>query len=458
MAKTQTVYICTNCDAQFPKWNGRCLECGAWGSLQKQEQSPHTPKKATEAAPAETVDLASTRESQFSRVPTRIGEVDRVLGGGIVAGSLLLLSGEPGVGKSTILSQLADSVAQSARQDVIYVSGEESAGQVRNRMQRLGCALDRIKFISEINVEKVGQAAQKHKPALLIVDSIQTVYSSAVASEPGSVSQVRAATLSLLETAKKEDIPVMLVGHITKDGQAAGPKTLEHIVDTVIYLETEKSRDFRILRAPKNRFGSANEVGIFEMTDSGFRQIKNPTAIFVENSGQSMPGSVVSCVMEGTRPFLAEVQALVSKTVFGYPQRRASGFDLNRLQVLSAVLAKRVPLQLVNQDVVLNVVGGMKVNEPALDLAVCLAIASSFFDREIGQDTMILGEVGLGGEVRKIAKLKERLKEAESLGFKRVITPRTEEGSTNLELIQVDNVSQAVKYLGANNQAAQRSG
>jgi DNA repair protein RadA/Sms len=345
-------------------------------------------------------------------------------------------------------------VAVSTGRSVFYASGEESAGQIKNRLTRLKCDLRGIRFTSETNAERIAASIRELKPELAIVDSIQTMYSGGVSSEPGSVTQVRAATMSLLETAKQENVPVVLVGHITKEGQAAGPKTLEHIVDAVLYLEAEKSRDFRILRSPKNRFGSASEVGIFEMTGAGFQEVKNPTAVFLDEESPRAAGSVISCVMEGTRPFLVEVQALVSKTVFGYPQRRSSGFDLNRLQVLAAVLAKRAALSLLNQDIVLNVAGGLKVSEPSLDLAVCLAVASSLFDRELGRDTIVMGEVGLGGEVRNVGKLKERIREAKNLGFKRAVVPVSSLRESGMELVRVKHIHEAVAKSGLASKAS----
>jgi len=462
MSKSRIIYACSRCDAQSVKWSGRCLECGAWGTLRERvvdAKKPENEKSA--AAPAEIVDFggAETPEAAARRIKTGIGEIDRVLGGGIVPGSLILLSGEPGIGKSTIVAQIADAAAKNST--VFYASGEESFNQVKTRFDRLKCGRKNIKFISETNVEKIIAAvgANGRSPSsidgnspirangrspLLIIDSIQTVYTSAVEAEPGGLSQIRAAAASFLETAKKENIPVILIGHITKDGSIAGPKSLEHIVDTVIYLEAEQKHNYRVLRATKNRFGSVNELGIFEMTGTGFKEIKNPGAIFLETTDEKISGSVISCVIEGTRPFLVEIQALVTKTVFGYPQRKSSGFDLNRLQVLIAVLTKRAGINLTNQDVILNVVGGMKINDPA-DLPVCLAIASSLLNQTVGRETVALGEVGLGGEVRNVFKLEQRLAEAEKLGFTEAIIPNCDIKAGKMKLEKVKNINDVVK-------------
>lgn len=443
MSKISTIYACTNCGAQSLKWSGRCLECGGWGTLQMQTVDQNKAADAAQIPPAELMDLSKIKSSGQNRLLTNIGEVDRVLGGGIVPGSLILLSGEPGIGKSTIVAQIASSVKSDA--PIIYSSGEESFEQVKSRLERLECDLSRIKFINETNVERIVSALDKAKPALAIIDSIQTVNTAAVPSEPGSVAQIRASAVKFMELAKQKNIAVILIGHITKDGAIAGPKSLEHIVDTVIYLENEANNEYRILRTTKNRFGSTNEIGIFEMTGAGFKEISNPSAIFIDAGDAKINGSVISCVMEGTRPFLVEIQALATKTVFGYPLRKASGFDLNRLQVLIAVLIKRANINLTNQDVILNIVGGLKINEPSLDLAVCLAIISSLLNQVIDRKTIVLGEVGLGGEVRKISRLEQRLAEAEKLGYTSAIIPDCEVKVKKMRIRKVKNVNELVK-------------
>lgn len=441
----KTIFSCSKCDAQYPKWSGRCSECGTWGSLSEEivdQKKNKTTGLKLSAIP--TIDLNNIETKNESRILTHISELDRVLGGGIVPGSLILLGGEPGIGKSTLVAQIAGAVQNENK--VIYVSGEESASQVKGRISRLNIGFDKIGFLGEVNIEKIIATAEQQKPALIIIDSIQTVYSSQVESEAGSITQIRACATKFLELAKQNEIAVILIGHITKDGAIAGPKSLEHIVDTVTYLETETTHDYRILRASKNRFGSVNELGVFEMTSTGFKEIKNPSAIFIENEDHQISGSVISCIIEGSRPFLIEVQALVTKTVFGYPQRKASGFDLNRLQVLIAVLSKRAKINLANQDVILNVVGGLKINDPSLDLAVCLAIVSSVSDISIDRKTLIFGEIGLGGEIRNVSKLEMRLNEGEKLGFAKAIIPN---GSVvqdkKIKLDKIKNISEIVK-------------
>lgn len=440
--KLKTIFTCSNCDAQFPKWSGRCTECGSWGTLGEQAFDGHIQQKEImkKIAGAEVLDLAKVEFSGLIRQACGLAEIDRVLGGGLVSGSLILLAGEPGIGKSTLVAQLAD--ACSKDQDALYVSGEESASQVKSRLDRLGCDLGRIKFVSETNVEKIVATAIKLSPKLLIIDSIQTIYSSLIPAEAGSVSQIRAGAVKFLELAKQNDISVILIGHITKDGQVAGPKSLEHIVDTVLYLENETQNNYCLLRATKNRFGSVNELGVLEMTGQGFKEVKNPSLVFIESAPSNLAGSIIGCVLEGTRPFLVEVQALVSKTVFGYPQRKSSGFDLNRLQVLSAVLSKRTKTNLTIQDIILNIVGGLKISDPALDLAVAAAIISSHFNKSLDRRMIVLGEVGLGGEVRAVHKLDQRLAEAEKLGFTAAIIPNTEVKAKKIKLLKIKSLSE----------------
>jgi len=441
----KTIFSCSKCDAQSPKWSGRCSECGTWGSMKEEIVDVKKDKAASSKLSAiETIDLNNIETKNEKRILTNISELDRVLGGGIVPGSLILLGGEPGIGKSTLVAQIAGAVQNT--NNVIYVSGEESASQVKGRISRLDIGYDKIGFLSEVNIEKIIATAEQQKPTLVIIDSIQTVYSSLVESEAGSITQIRACATKFLELAKQNEIAVILIGHITKDGAIAGPKSLEHIVDTVAYLETETTHDYRILRASKNRFGSVNELGVFEMTSNGFKEVNNPSAIFIENEDHQISGSVISCIIEGSRPFLIEVQALVTKTVFGYPQRKASGFDLNRLQVLIAVLSKRAKINLANQDVILNVVGGLKINDPSLDLAVCLAITSSLSDLSIDRKTLIFGEVGLGGEMRNVSKLEMRLNEGEKLGFTRAVVPNSSTmPNKKIRLEKIKNISEMVQ-------------
>lgn len=444
----KTIFVCSNCDAQFPKWNGRCLECGSWGTLTEQVTDSREEQKEAgkKLGGAEVIDLDKIEVRSLKRLKTNISEIDRVLGGGLVPGSLVLLSGEPGIGKSTLVAQIASAAGRGCV--TIYVSGEESATQIKARLSRLNCELSNLKFISETNIEKIISSAAKIKPDILIIDSIQTVYSALIPAEAGGISQIRAAAVKFLELAKENDMAIFLIGHITKDGQVAGPKSLEHIVDTVLYLESETNNNYCLLRATKNRFGPINELGVLEMTDLGFKEVKNPSLVFVEGGTENISGSVIGCVIEGTRPFLVDLQALVTKTIFGYPQRKTSGFDLNRLQVLSAVISKRTKINLISQDIILNVVGGLKISDPALDLAACAAIISSQLNKNFDRRTLVLGEVGLGGEVRSVFKLEQRLKEAERLGFTAAIVPEAagvnEEKKTSekLKLIKVKNLEE----------------
>ena len=452
--KNKTIYECNYCGAQSLKWSGRCLECGKWGTLELQNMEGREEEKKQQikqTPPASVMDLTDIEEKELPRLESGMEEVDRVLGGGVVPGSLILLSGDPGIGKSTLAAQVADSIVKKHKKEkkVIYISGEESAQQVKQRLDRLNCDPGGIKFINDVNVEKILSSLEQTPPSLLIVDSIQTLYSSDNDSEAGSVSQIRTIASKFMEFSKEKNTAVILIGHITKDGQLAGPKSLEHIVDTVLYLESELTqKSYCLLRGTKNRFGSVNEVGVFEMAGDGFHQITNSSSIFLEEEEESISGSVISCVMDGSKPFFVDVQALVTKTVFGYPQRRSSGLDANRLQVLTSVLTKRTNFNLVNQDIVLNIVGGLKVSDPALDLSVCLAIISSFADISVPRSTLVLGEVGLGGEIRNVAKLEARLKEAERLGFEKALVPKTKQKiSTDLELKEIKNIQEGVKIL-----------
>ena len=452
--KIKTIYECSYCGAQSLKWSGRCFECGKWGTLEQQtidEKKQEKQQKAEQTPSASLVNLAEVKKEEVPRQETGMTEVDRVLGGGVVPGSLILLSGDPGIGKSTLAAQMADGIAQKYQEGrrVVYVSGEESAVQVKQRWERLNCHPGYIDFINDTEVERIWAALEKEPPSLLVVDSIQTLYSADNDSEAGSISQIRTIASKFMEFAKEKNTPVLLIGHITKDGQLAGPKSLEHIVDVVLYMESEMTeKNYCLLRGTKNRFGSINEIGVFEMTGTGFNQITNSSSIFLEGREENISGSVISCVMDGSKPFFVDVQALVTKTVFGYPQRKASGVDVNRLQVLASVLTKRTNFNLVNQDIVLNIVGGLRVSDPALDLSCCLAIISSFLDRPLPASTLVLGEVGLGGEIRNVSKLDIRLKEAERLGFDRAIIPKSKQKiNTSLEVKEVKNVSEAIQSL-----------
>lgn len=440
--KSKSIYACSNCGAQSLKWSGRCLECGSWGTLQSELIKEK--RMIDNISPAEVIDLTQIENTSLQRIKTEISEFDRVLGGGIVPGSLVLLSGEPGVGKSTLVAQIINSIKTS--KDIVYVSGEESAGQIKGRLERLNINPAKLKFIGETDLDRIISAVNKIKPSILIVDSIQTVFTSSSSGESGSLSQIRACASNFLVNAKENNIATILIGHITKDGSIAGPKSLEHIVDTVIYLESD-NQDFRILRTSKNRFGSINELGIFEMTSAGYREIKNPSLIFLGDNDSKIAGTAISSIMEGTRPFLAEVQALVTKTVFGYPQRKAAGFDQGRLQILCSVLSKKTKIKLSIQDVIVNIVGGLKINDTSLDLAVCAAIISSMLNLPIDRKTIIIGEVGLGGEIRPTPKLEQKLREAEKLGFNKVITASSEIKTGKLFAEKIKNLDDLIKSI-----------
>ena len=422
--RSNTIYSCTKCGAQSPKWLGRCSECGSWGTLSQQSTiSNQQSAIKNDISAAQVLDFSEVEASDVKRVPTGISEFDRVLGGGIVPGSLTLIGGDPGIGKSTLLLQLVNQQSTINNQQFsLYVSAEESAQQVKLRLTRLGLKTDNLKFLPETNIDTICATIKKQNPSLAVIDSIQTVSTSDADSEPGSVTQVRASTSKLMETAKQNNISIFIVGHVTKEGAVAGPKTLEHLVDTVLYLEGDQYHDFRILRSVKNRFGSTNEVGIFEMTGQGLKQVKNPSEKFLSTSSKNAPGSIVTCIIEGTRPFLVEVQALVTKTAFGYPQRKASGFDLNRLQLLLAVLEKRFGYKFADQDVFINISGGLKIKEPAADLAICLALISALKNKAPQKGSVVFGEVSLTGQVRPVTQPDRRVNEAKTLGYENVVS------------------------------------
>jgi len=428
---------CSHCDAQFHKWQGRCTECGKWGTINKEEETQPTRKQAPASKAAAVLNLSDAKKERVSHKPTGIAELDRVLSGGIVPGSVILLAGEPGIGKSTLVAQLAASITgrpqgTAPTASSYYVSGEESEGQLLMRFERLNIDPAAIAFSNSVDVGAIISAAKKEQPTLMVVDSIQTMYSSEIDNLPGTPTAVRAATAQLIECAKSTGIPVLLIGQVTKDGSVAGPKTLEHLVDTVLTLEGDSGSPYRILRCGKNRFGSTEEVGVFEMLESGMQPVENPSARFLEERAQT-PGSVVTCIMEGTRPFLVEIQALAEKSFFANPVRRTSGFDASRLQMLLAIISKRTGVNVSGHDVYVNVVGGMKVKEYAVDLAVCAAVISSIKDKAIAEDTLVVGELGLGGEVRSVPFLDRRIKEAERLGLKTFLTPKTVKNLKDLQ-------------------------
>ncbi len=448
--KPKKIFVCSKCEAQFPKWLGQCSECGSWGTLVEETITEGRGEKIG-VKPGEVVGFEKIKSEDYPRLQTGIEELDRVLGGGIVPGSLILLGGYPGCGKSTLVSQIADRIVNcklKIENFVLYVSGEESASQIKLRLDRLKIKGERIIFLGETDINVIVSTIEKHKPGLVIIDSIQTMSDALLPSTPGSVNQVRLCASRLLEASKRLSIPIIIIGHITKEGLVAGPKTLEHLVDTVLYLEGDPYHYFRILRAVKNRFGATNEVGVFEMKESGLEEVKNPSEIFLSGKEKNIPGSVVTPILKGTRPFLVEVQALVTKTFYGYPQRRTQGIDYNRLQLLVAVLSLRAGLGLGNYDIHLNLVGGMETEETASDLAVCLAIASALKNKVIGKETVAFGEVGLGGEIRPVSFTEERIKEAVKLGFKKIILPvcREKASAPGIELIEVSSLTQALSF------------
>lgn len=425
------------------RWSGKCEACGEWNCLAAESKSEPATSRARSGQAIKPVALAKTGGVAGKRIGTGIVELNQVLGGGIVPGSVILLGGEPGIGKSTLLLQAG---CANQAPSVLYVSGEESAEQIQMRAQRLGVKTDQLRFLSEMNVDNITTTIRENKPGLVIIDSIQTMLSGDISSMAGSITQVREAAYKLIELAKSYNIPIILVGHVTKEGNVAGPKTLEHLVDVVLYLEGDRYHSFRILRSVKNRFGSTNEVGVFEMKENGLVEVKNPAGLFLAERKVGAPGSVVTATLEGNRSFLVEVQGLTSRTVFGYPKRTASGYDVNRLQLLIAVLTKRAGLKLHDRDVYLNIVGGFKIKEPAVDLAVCLSVASSFLNKTLDPEMIVLGEVGLAGEVRSISQLTRRISEAKKLGFKKILLPKTKDQpkERDCEILMVDTVKEAI--------------
>ncbi|HEY1013604.1 MAG TPA: DNA repair protein RadA, partial [Herpetosiphonaceae bacterium] len=413
MAKTRTIFICQQCDSQHPRWMGKCPECGGWDTMVEQTVSKSGPGGRTvmPVASPKALPITEIAVGGFERLPVRGSEFGRVLGGGIVPGSVVLIGGEPGTGKSTVLLQVSAEFAQDVG-TVLYVSAEESQQQIKLRANRLGLESERLLVLAETNLDTIIATIVELKPRLVIVDSIQTVYTEEITSAAGSVSQVREGAMRLLRVAKETHTAIFLVGHVTKEGAIAGPRVLEHIVDVVLYLEGDRFHQYRLLRGVKNRFGSTNEVGVFEMTQEGMSEVTNPSQVFLAERNAGTPGSTVAVTMEGTRPLLIEVQALTSHTNNAQPRRTANGFDLNRLVMLVAVLSKRVGVPLFNQDIYVNIVGGLRISEPAVDLAVATAIVSSFRNQRVDPHMVLVGEIGLSGELRSVSQLDRRLNEA----------------------------------------------
>jgi len=452
MVKKKTKFACQSCGYETPKWMGKCPGCNSWNTLVEEVEQKTTRRGAfahssstivTKASPITSIETVT--EPRFF---TESKEFNRVLGGGIVKGSLVLIGGDPGIGKSTLLLQVSAQLANDNK--VLYISGEESVKQTKLRSDRLGVTSNQLYVLSETDLEHISKSISELEPSFVVVDSIQTIYHAEVSSAPGSVSQVRECTAELMRIAKTKGIAIFIVGHVTKEGSIAGPRLLEHMVDTVLYFEGERHHTYRILRAVKNRFGSTNEMGIFEMKETGLDEVANPSEIFLEERSQGAAGSTVVASMEGTRPVLVEIQALISPTSFGNPRRMATGVDQNRISLLMAVLEKRVGLLLQNQDAYIKVAGGVKLDEPAIDLAIAISIASSFRDKPSNPGDIFVGEVGLTGEVRRVSRIEQRVQEAAKLGFSRVILPERNLGGwtvpKGIEVVGVSDIRQALQY------------
>ena len=446
--KSKTLYVCNQCGYESAKWYGCCPGCSEWNTMEEDFRTPQQQKSAKTASKsifAQTINEISADDE--IRFKTGMAELDRVLGGGIVKGSLVLLSGDPGIGKSTILLQICEYLGKNLK--ILYVSGEESARQIKLRANRLGVSTDNLLIMCQTDVESIVEYIKTTKPDLVIVDSIQTMCVAEINSSPGSVTQVREATNLYMHCAKGLGIPTILVGHVNKDGNIAGPKVLEHIVDCVLYFEGERHLSYRILRAVKNRFGSTNEIGVFEMLDKGLVEVQNPSLMLISGKPKDTAGTCIACVMEGSRPILAEVQGLVSTSSYGNPRRMSTGFDYNRMSMLLAVLEKRAGFFFSTCDAYINIVGGLRLDEPATDLSVALALISSLKDTPIRDDTLVIGEIGLGGELRTVSYCEQRIKEAERLGFKRCIIPRhnlktlSDGFKGNIEIVGARNVNEA---------------
>ncbi len=456
--KIKTVFFCQNCGYESSKWMGQCPGCRQWNSFVEETVKPKTstakgltssPSGSTEFSAPKSLDEIVMNDEE--RYDTHIGELNRVLGGGLVKGSLILVGGDPGIGKSTLLLQVAGNISADEKK-ILYISGEESLQQIKLRALRIGDFSKDLKFLCETNLSNIEEAVNREKPQVVIIDSIQTMFNESVSSAPGSVSQVRESTSVLLRMAKSMNISIFIVGHVTKEGQVAGPRVLEHMVDTVLYFEGDRHASYRILRAVKNRFGSTNEIGVFEMQEKGLAEVTNPSEFMLDGRPENASGSIVTCSVEGTRPILIEVQALVCRSNFGFPRRQAGGTDSNRVNLLMAVLEKRIGLQMGESDAYVNLAGGLKISEPSLDLGICLALISSFKNKPIGSDVVAFGEVGLSGEVRSVSMGETRVSEAKKLGFKTCIVPKALESKLknsfrDIEILGVSSVADAMKLL-----------
>lgn len=449
-AKKKAVFFCQNCGYESGKWMGQCPGCKEWNTFAEETITASSVKSNRAVTQAEPVRLSEVSFDQEERVTTGIGELDRVLGGGIVPGSMVLVGGDPGIGKSTLLLQVCQKLS-SQNNSVLYISGEESLRQIKMRAARIGSFTDALMLLCETNLDTIRSVIEKKKPKIVIIDSIQTMYNEDVSSAPGSVSQVRESTGVLMQIAKGLGVSIFIVGHVTKDGNVAGPRVLEHMVDTVLYFEGDRHASYRILRGVKNRFGSTNEIGVFEMRETGLIEVQNPSEYMLNGRPEGASGSIVACSMEGTRPILVEIQALVCKTTFGMPRRTSAGCDYNRVNLLMAVLEKRLGLSLSSCDAYINIAGGIKMNEPAIDLGIVLAIVSSYRDISIGEKTVAFGEVGLSGEVRAVSMSEQRVQECKKLGFEKVILPKACASSVKnvrgIEICLVENLAEAIKCI-----------
>ena len=454
MAKSKYIYICNQCGYESTKWNGKCPSCNAWNSFEEDiSQNTTSSGKSSQSAPdlsEQILELEQIDIESDVRYDTGIGELNRVLGGGLVKGSLVLLGGEPGIGKSTILLQICQFLGKE--HSVLYISGEESARQIKLRAKRLGVDTENLYILTSTDAEAIAETISSCTPDIAIMDSIQTVSISRISSSPGSITQVRECTNLFMHTAKNLEIPVIIVGHVNKDGAIAGPKVMEHIVDAVLYFEGERHQSYRLLRAVKNRFGSTNEIGVFEMLDKGLHEVENPSQMLLSGRPLNVSGTCVACVMEGTRPILAEVQALASKTSYSAPRRMVTGFDFNRLNIIIAVLEKRLGIYMGSLDVYLNIVGGFRLDEPAGDLPVAMALYSGIMDKQIDEGLIAFGEIGLGGEIRSVSHIEQRIKEAERMGFTTCIIPKQSANSINptkynINIIPASTLKQAFSVI-----------
>lgn len=457
MAKIKTKYVCQSCGYETAKWLGKCPECTKWNTFVEEIDQKSTKKEVfiIDKSSSKPVSINSIESKEEERFTTDINELDRVLGGGIVKGSLVLVGGDPGIGKSTLLIQVSSNVANLGK-TVLYITGEESESQIKMRAKRLGINSENLYIFAENNLSIIESYLESVNPELIILDSIQTVFSPEISSAPGTVNQIKEGTSKFMKISKKMGISTFIVGHVTKEGSLAGPKLLEHMVDTVLYFEGERYNTYRLVRAVKNRFGSTNELGVFEMRDLGLVELDNPSKILISEKPKDVAGSVIISTVEGTRPMLLELQALVSPTSFGIPKRTSTGVDYNRVGMLLAVLEKRVGLQIQNQDVYINIVGGIKINEPSIDLGIAISVASSFRNIPIDENIAVTGEVGLTGEVRAVSFIEKRIAECKKLGFKKIVVPRSNydvvKETKGIEIWPVDNLRQAINIVLGRNQ------